>query len=128
MKYRRQLLPRRVYPRFQGRFFDVFVSLALIIVTLPVFALIALLIWASESASPIYVQRRVGRGGVIFPCFKFRTMRRDAEELLRELLKTDARQRASWSALHKLTHDPRVTRIGAFLRRTSLDELPQLFN
>jgi len=118
-----------LYPRYHpSRLFDLFVSSALIIVTLPVWGVIALMIWVFDGGPPIYVQQRVGRGGLNFPCLKFRTMCLNSEAILRELLQSDAEHQASWTALHKLKNDPRVTRIGLFLRRTSLDELPQLLN
>lgn len=78
--------------------------------------------------SVIYCHRRVGRGGQMFSCLKFRTMVPDADQVLRDLLENDPDLRAEWIRDHKLRHDPRVTRLGRFLRRTSLDELPQLLN
>jgi len=78
--------------------------------------------------SVIYRHRRVGRGGQMFSCLKFRTMVPNADQILRELLESNQELRAEWLRDHKLRHDPRVTRLGRFLRRTSLDELPQLLN
>jgi exopolysaccharide production protein ExoY len=78
--------------------------------------------------SVIYRHRRVGRGGQMFSCLKFRTMVPNADQVLRDLLERDPDLRAEWIRDHKLRNDPRVTRLGRFLRRTSLDELPQLLN
>jgi exopolysaccharide production protein ExoY len=76
----------------------------------------------------IYKHRRVGRDGRIFECLKFRTMIPDADKVLHALLETDDALKAEWIQNHKLKDDPRVTRLGKFLRRTSLDELPQIWN
>jgi Undecaprenyl-phosphate galactose phosphotransferase WbaP len=76
----------------------------------------------------IYRHRRVGRDGRTFCCLKFRTMIPNADQVLRELLESNAELQAEWMRDHKLRNDPRVTRLGRFLRRTSLDELPQLLN
>jgi Undecaprenyl-phosphate galactose phosphotransferase WbaP len=82
-----------------------------------------------DSPGPVfYGQLRPGAGGRYFCCWKLRTMRTDAESLLTELLRTDADLRAEWESSHKLRDDPRITRVGRFLRRTSLDELPQIWN
>ncbi len=81
-----------------------------------------------EGGSVIYQHRRVGRGGKMFGCLKFRTMVPDADQVLRDLLERDTELRAEWIRDHKLRNDPRVTRLGRFLRRTSLDELPQIWN
>jgi exopolysaccharide production protein ExoY len=71
---------------------------------------------------------RVGRGGRLFPCMKFRTMRQDAEQVLQAMLERDPALRAEWARAQKLQNDPRVTAVGRWLRRWSLDELPQLVN
>jgi len=76
----------------------------------------------------IYRHRRVGRGGQIFFCLKFRTMIPNADQVLRDLLASNPELQAEWMRDHKLRNDPRVTPVGRFLRRTSLDELPQLLN
>jgi Undecaprenyl-phosphate galactose phosphotransferase WbaP len=89
---------------------------------------IALLVWA-ESGRPIfYTDWRMGKGGVPFPCIKFRTMVPGAEAVLEFMLAEDSGLREEYVKYHKLRLDPRVTRVGGFLRRTSLDELPQLWN
>jgi exopolysaccharide production protein ExoY len=109
------------------RFVDVIGAIVLGIVFMPLIAVIVFML--RKGGGPvIYVHRRVGRGGQMFPCLKFRTMVPDAEHALRELLESNPELQAEWVRDHKLRHDPRVTRLGRFLRRTSLDELPQLVN
>jgi Undecaprenyl-phosphate galactose phosphotransferase WbaP len=94
----------------------------------PLSALLGLLVWLEDRADPLFLQERVGRDGHRFMTWKFRTMHPDAEGILQQQLEQDQALRDEWLANFKLRHDPRVTRIGAFLRRTSLDELPQLVN
>ncbi len=91
------------------------------------FAILALLVRA-DGGPALFAHRRIGRGGSAFGCLKFRSMVPDAEARLGALLARDPEARAEWEATRKLKRDPRVTRIGAFLRKTSLDELPQLIN
>lgn len=81
-----------------------------------------------DGGPAFYYQMRVGRYGTLFKCYKFRTMVVDAEKRLQDLLKNDPASRAEFEQFWKLRQDPRITRIGAFLRRSSLDELPQLVN
>jgi lipopolysaccharide/colanic/teichoic acid biosynthesis glycosyltransferase len=81
-----------------------------------------------SGGSPLFRHRRVGRGGVFFDCFKFRTMVTNADQALQRLLDSDSQIKEEWLRDHKLRDDPRITRFGRFLRRTSLDELPQLWN
>jgi Undecaprenyl-phosphate galactose phosphotransferase WbaP len=81
-----------------------------------------------EGGSVIFRHRRIGRGGRTFECLKFRTMIPNADQVLRTLLERDSELKAEWVRDHKLRNDPRITRLGRFLRRTSLDELPQLWN
>jgi exopolysaccharide production protein ExoY len=95
---------------------------------LPLMIGIALAIRAHDGGPVFFRHRRVGRNGKAFYCMKFRTMSVDAEARLKELLATDPAARAEWARDFKLRHDPRVTPIGRFLRRSSLDELPQIFN
>ncbi|MFO1220325.1 MAG: sugar transferase [Burkholderiaceae bacterium] len=103
-------------------------AFALLVVLSPVLLTIAAILWRADGAPLLFGHYRVGRNGRLFRCLKFRTMARDSERLLSQLLASDPAARAEWEADHKLTNDPRVTAIGAFLRRTSLDELPQLLN
>jgi Undecaprenyl-phosphate galactose phosphotransferase WbaP len=109
------------------RLLDVLGALLLGVVFAPLILVIVLLMHRS-GGSVIYRHRRVGRGGRAFYCLKFRTMIPDADQVLRELLESDPELQAEWVQDHKLRNDPRVTRLGRFLRRTSLDELPQLLN
>ncbi|GGB76770.1 undecaprenyl-phosphate galactose phosphotransferase WbaP [Deinococcus soli (ex Cha et al. 2016)] len=95
---------------------------------LPVLLLIALAIKLDSPGPAVYRARRLGRNGEPFDCFKFRSMHRDAEAKLKSVLDSDPILKAEFEATHKLKNDPRVTRVGAFLRKTSLDELPQLAN
>jgi Undecaprenyl-phosphate galactose phosphotransferase WbaP len=95
---------------------------------LPLMALVALAIWCEDRGPVLFAHRRIGRDGRRFSCLKFRSMAVDAEERLHEVLEADPQARAEWERDHKLRNDPRVTRLGVFLRKSSLDELPQLLN
>jgi Undecaprenyl-phosphate galactose phosphotransferase WbaP len=114
--------------RITKRLFDLAFVLLTAPVWIPLAFLLAVLVRLEDGHHPFFLQERVGKGGRLFTLWKFRTMRPDAEEVLRENLQQDADLRAEWNANFKLRNDPRITRIGAFLRRTSLDELPQLIN
>lgn len=93
-----------------------------------VYPLVALSIWATSPGPLVYGHTRVGRGGRKFKCYKFRSMVVNSKEVLDELLARDPVARSEWERSFKLKDDPRITRVGAFLRKTSLDELPQLWN
>ncbi len=110
------------------RAFDILFSLSIIALGLPVFFLIALAIRLTSRGKIIYSHERVGRGGKPFYCYKFRTMRKDADSELKKLLETNSALRKEWEETRKLKNDPRISRVGNFLRRTSLDELPQFWN
>lgn len=111
------------------RLFDLAVAASALLFLAPALLTIALLIKLSEpSGSVIYRHTRVGRQGARFGCLKFRTMAVDAEARLERILATDPDAAAEWREGQKLRDDPRITKIGAVLRKTSLDELPQLFN
>jgi Undecaprenyl-phosphate galactose phosphotransferase WbaP len=93
----------------------------------PMMLLIALLL-KLEGGSVLFAHQRIGKNGRKFDCYKFRSMVPNAEQQLQSLLQHNAQLKAEWDKEHKLKDDPRISRMGAFLRRTSLDELPQLFN
>ncbi|WP_254606538.1 sugar transferase [Sphingomonas bacterium] len=107
---------------------DVTLAFVLLIFLSPLMLALAFVIWATGGRSPLYGHRRYGKGGRTFLCFKFQTMARDSDARLARLLLADPVARAEWNRDHKLRRDPRVTTIGRVLRKTSLDELPQLFN
>lgn len=114
-------------PGRHKRLFDVVGAAVLLSVLLPVLAMVIALVWAA-GGKPIYGHERVGRGGLLFRCWKVRTMVPDAEEQLGAILRADPVRAAEWARDHKLRDDPRVTRLGHWLRLTSFDELPQLWN
>jgi len=109
------------------RMLDVVGSLVLACVFAPLMLAIALLL-RNDGGSVIYRHCRVGRRGRVFACLKFRTMVPGADHMLHVLLEQDSNLKGEWMRYHKLHRDPRVTRLGRFLRSTSLDELPQLWN
>ena len=104
---------------------DIFFSALALIILSPLLVLIALVIWIdSPGASPIFAQDRIGRGGRRFRFYKFRSMIPNAEAKLSELLDKNEMD----GPVFKIKEDPRITRVGRFIRKTSIDELPQLFN
>jgi len=111
------------------RAFDVVVTATALIFLTPVFLTVAALIKLTDPSGPVFYRHtRVGRHGARFSCLKFRTMATDAEERLAHILLTDPHAAEEWQTTQKLRKDPRITKVGAFLRKTSLDELPQLLN
>jgi undecaprenyl-phosphate galactose phosphotransferase len=117
----------RLASRFFKRSFDVLGALALIVVLSPVFVVVACLVRRSGKQI-IFAHERVGRNGKYFGCLKFRSMVPNAQQALEALLESDLNAREEWEREFKLKNDPRITPIGDFLRKTSLDELPQLWN
>lgn len=109
------------------RAFDIAGALLLLVVFSPLILLIAILMLPQRGPA-FFGHNRVGQGGAEFACLKFRTMVPDAESRLKDLLERDPDARRQWQADHKLDNDPRITRFGSFMRRSSLDELPQLLN
>jgi len=124
----RRFSERRIRDEVLKRSFDVIFSFALMALILPFSLVIALLIKASSKGPVIFKQQRLGKNNTIFQCYKFRTMYGNAEELLEEILNQDCELKAEWESHQKLKRDPRITSIGKFLRKTSLDELPQFWN
>lgn len=110
------------------RAFDLIFSLFCMILCLPLFAVIALLVKLSSPGPIFYCSLRIGRKGRLFKFWKFRSMHRDADQRLEMVLNSCSDLREEYAKYFKLKEDPRLTRIGAFLRKTSLDELPQFLN
>ena len=110
------------------RTFDIVFSLAAMLLALPIFALIALLVKLSSPGPVFYCSLRIGRQGHLFKFWKFRSMHKDADQRLEIILNSDPSLKREWQKYFKLKKDPRLTRIGSLLRRTSLDEFPQFWN
>lgn len=113
--------------RFLKRIFDIFGSFAIMLVLSPVLLFLAYTV-SRDGGKPIYGHERIGRDGRKFKCLKFRSMVVNSQEVLAELLANDPVAREEWDKDFKLKNDPRITKIGSFIRKTSLDELPQLWN
>lgn len=109
------------------RLLDIVVASAMLVCVAPVLIVLGVIV-GLNGGQPFFAHARVGQFGRPFQCLKIRSMRHDAEQQLASILAADPVLAAEWAADRKLTNDPRVTRIGAFLRKSSLDELPQLFN
>ncbi len=109
------------------RIFDIAFSAAFLLAFSPLFLLISLIVLCTSPGPIFYKSRRLGRGGKVIECLKFRTMYKDAEERLHQLLKEES-FRAEWETYQKVKSDPRITPVGQFIRKTSLDEIPQFWN
>lgn len=118
-----RLRPKPVYDFFK-RFFDIFLSIAAIIVLSPVMLIVGILVFLQDFHNPFFVQTRMTRDGKKFKMLKFRSMCINAEDQLSDLME----QNEVDGPAFKMENDPRVTKIGRFIRKTSIDELPQLFN
>ena len=116
------------YGRTLKRIGDIIFSLIVLTLGSPIFISIAILVKLSSPGSVFYIQKRVGRNYREFGCIKFRTMYKDADDLLPNLLEKYPLMRKEFEKDFKLRQDPRITKLGRFLRRSSLDELPQFFN
>lgn len=120
-----ELRQKRRFYRLGRRVQDIVLSLAALVLLSPFLGAVALAIWLdSPGASPLFVQQRVGRDGRLFRLWKFRSMVPDAEARLESLLD----QNEMDGPVFKMKHDPRITRVGRWIRSTSIDELPQLIN
>ncbi len=125
---RKKLWPESALGGKRKRTFDVMGAIAIAILASPVLLLIALAVKLSSKGPVLFRQGRVGHGGREFICFKFRSMVEDAPERLADHLAHNPAARREWFETRKLKKDPRVTAIGNLIRRSSLDELPQLLN
>lgn len=115
------------YMKFGKRIFDVLGALFLFAIFIPLFAILSVAL-QMQRGPVMFGHGRIGQKGREFRCLKFRTMVPDAEQRLKDVLATDPVARQQWDEARKLDPDPRITRIGEILRRSSMDELPQLFN
>lgn len=118
---------RDFYARFGKRGIDLALAVPMLISVLPIMTVLALLS-SLDGGAPIFGHERIGQNGRRFKCLKFRTMRTNSAEVLATLLASNPEVAAEWARDYKLARDPRITRVGRWLRRTSLDELPQLLN
>jgi Undecaprenyl-phosphate galactose phosphotransferase WbaP len=119
---------KSVTNRFIKMLFDITFSIISMPFLFPVVGIIGIIIRLETHGPAIYAHDRIGKNGRTFRCYKFRTMYSDAEEKLKEILDKNEEIRTEWQNNWKLRDDPRITRVGRFLRKTSLDELPQIFN
>lgn len=115
------------YRNFAKRAFDVTLVVLSLPAILPLILVLAVMV-AQQGGKPFYRQKRIGMNGRVFYMWKLRSMVQDADRVLEEYLDDNPAMRAEWDTKQKLLNDPRVTRLGRFLRKTSIDELPQLFN
>lgn len=110
------------------RLFDIILSSILLLLIWPLFVVVAILI-KIDSKGPVFLnQKRLGKDGKLFKIYKFRSMVDHAEDVLEEMMENDPKIRLEYETNKKLENDPRVTRIGKFIRKTSIDELPQILN
>ncbi|RYY81560.1 MAG: sugar transferase [Chitinophagaceae bacterium] len=118
----------KVHSSALKRAMDLVIAFTVLAFVAPIFLIVYALIKIFDPGPALFSHLRVGRDGRMFTVYKFRTMRVDAQERLEEVLTSDPKAAAEWAEFQKLKNDPRVTVIGRILRRTSIDELPQLLN
>mgnify|MGYP001175987643 CR=1 FL=1 len=110
------------------KFFDLLFSIFFLIVCLPLFFVISILIKFNSRGPIFFSQKRIGKNNIPFRCIKFRTMHPEAKDILENLLTKNDLLKKEFNESHKIKNDPRITAFGKFLRKTSLDELPQFIN
>lgn len=122
--------PRPLSPlaALRWRLFDIVVAATITLAVLPSLVALCIILYLNDPGPIFYKHRRLGFRGRYFDCIKFRTMKVDGDAILREHLSRCPKARREWQETHKLRNDPRVTRIGAIVRKLSLDEFPQLIN
>ena len=115
--------------RFIKRTFDIVIGTFALVLCAPMLILLAVAIKINSSGPAVFTQKRLGQNGEIFTCYKFRTMYTDGDKILKTFLRSNDKAKEEWETFNKLKeHDPRITKVGMWLRRFSLDELPQLIN
>ena len=118
----------RIAQSGRERLLDVFGASVMLVILAPLMVVVALCVFLADPGPVLFRQKRIGLNGKLFDCYKFRTMAKDAEARLNSVLASDLGAREEWERDHKLRNDPRITGIGKFLRKTSLDELPQFWS
>ena len=116
------------FEKIARRSFDLALAIAGLVFLAPLLIAVAILIKLQDGGPVLFQQERLGRAGSVFRCWKFRTMVVDAQARLDDLLARDPAARLEWQRDHKLKVDPRITALGRFLRKSSIDEIPQLLN
>ena len=124
----KKLNSRKNFYKIVKTFSDFSFSLIFLTLGFPIFIIISILIKFSSRGPIFFSQERIGKNKKIFKCLKFRTMHPEAKDILGNLLANNKNLRKEFEDTHKLKNDPRITKIGKFLRKTSLDEIPQFFN
>lgn len=127
-KAQRELSFKEKSYSFFKRVFDIVASSTALVLLSPVFLATTIAIKSSDKGPAIFIQKRIGKDGKIFNLYKFRSMKEDADKILFEMLQSDEEIAKEYNTYKKLKDDPRVTSVGKFIRRTSIDELPQLIN
>jgi exopolysaccharide production protein ExoY len=120
--------PQRPGAETQTRALDLTITIVALVILLPLLVVIACLLKLTSKGPVLYAHNRIGAGGKMFPCYKFRSMVVNSDEVLAHHLANSQAARLEWERDQKLRDDPRVTMVGRMIRRTSLDELPQLIN
>ena len=128
MQKKEKKYPKKDFYKIIKTIFDLFFSLIILIAGFPIFIIIALLIKLSSRGPIFFLQERIGKNKKSFNCIKFRTMHPEAEDILENIMTNNEELRKEFEETHKLKNDPRITNIGKFLRKTSLDEIPQFLN
>ena len=128
MKKKKNQYSKKYFYKIIKTIFDLLFSSIILIFGLPIFLIIASLIKLSSRGPIFYLQERIGKNKKTFNCIKFRTMHPEAEDILENLITNNEKLRKEFEETHKLKNDPRITNIGKFLRKTSLDEIPQFLN
>ena len=118
----------RKYNRIIKRIFDLTVSFLSLVILIPLGVLLSVLIYIDNPGPVVFSHTRIGKSGKEFPCYKFRTMVLGAEKILENHLAENEEAKKEWEKDFKLKNDPRITKVGFFLRKTSLDEFPQIIN
>ena len=119
---------KKVFYEYFKKVLDFLFALIFLIICFPFFAIIALLVKFSSRGPIFYLQERVGKNKKLFKCIKFRTMHAEADDMFENLIRKNEKLKKEFEENHKLKNDPRITSIGKFLRKTSLDEIPQFIN